>query len=148
MTRTEAKVAKRGRERQEDIPTLLQYLKDGSLDLERSIAAYEKLSGALQTVEGRAPENREQGLPLFMMKASADGVHVLDVALDLREVNPEYLRHVLLPLCQTQHRRMLKHATLLYNVIAQMYKQIKAVSAEEEEPEVSDEDNAALPAAA
>lgn len=124
---------KRVKERREDVPTLIGWLKDGVLGLERAVAAYNQVSGALQTARGEAPDDRARGLPIWASKASADGVHVMDVYYDCKDIDPQYLEHVLIPWCNAKQREMAKAARLLNNVSAKLLNQISAVVPSEED---------------
>jgi hypothetical protein len=68
--------------------------------LMQASAGYNKLSGALASVKG-VQSGRKHGMPMFTMPATADGVHKVDVTLDLKKLQerfPQHVEHVLVPL--------------------------------------------------
>lgn len=100
------------------ITNMMEDLKDDLMILERSMAGYNTLTRALETVNGNLPPGeRPKGLPVFEYPGTADDVHVIRVCSDLNDVDPAYLPHVLAPLCNA-HSKMMHRAAVQIKVTA------------------------------
>jgi hypothetical protein len=78
-------------------------LKDWFLSLERSLAGYGHLRAALATFNGQVPDGaRQKGLPILTFKASIDGRTAVEVVADLKNLPPQHVQHVLVPLLNMQ----------------------------------------------
>jgi hypothetical protein len=76
--------------------------------LERAAAAHTHLSASLISYEGHTPEGgRKKGLPILSFSASVDGVTAVECAIDLKDIDPQYVSHVLIPLINSQRIKMI-----------------------------------------
>jgi hypothetical protein len=98
----------------DDLSILLAGIQSATASLERAVAGYVHLAEAYhQHAHGLAPSERPRNLPLLSCKASADGVHVVDVVTDLRSVRPDLLGTVLAALSGVHAKDMYEAALSL-----------------------------------
>lgn len=85
--------------RQVTVGELLQQADECLIGLRRAYAGCNHLNEALAAhMNPPPPGQRRKGLPIFNYRASADGVKAEEIAVDLKNVEPEYIPHVLVPL--------------------------------------------------
>jgi hypothetical protein len=78
------------------------------LKFKRTFAGHQSLQRSLDDhnarmqaqTQGREIANPERmkGLPLFKMSATSTGTDAIDVSLDLKQVDPQHVGHVIIPL--------------------------------------------------
>lgn len=107
-----------------DISGRLEAVKEETIMLERALAGYTHLSETLRQLQQGVPEGqRAKGLPIFNYKASSNGVNAVDVCADLRNIDPNYVPHVLSPLCAM-------HAQEMYGSLRRMHEMVGAMLGE------------------
>lgn len=90
------------------IPELVLEMKDWFQTLERSVAGYNSLQMSLLSFKGEIPDGeRKKGLPIFTFQASVDGHNAIDVVIDMKHADPEYVPHVLIPMINMQSNDLL-----------------------------------------
>jgi len=105
---------------------ILDNMTDDLFKMERSLAGYNYLSGALNTINDTLPDGeRAKGLPIFHYKASVDGVKMIDVVSDLKEIDPSYLNYILAPMCDAHGKTMLASIDSLIKNAQEMYKLVQ-----------------------
>ena len=96
--------------RQRNISEVLTYVYDSLEDFERSLAGCMALYRSLMSVTpNQETDERRASLPIFGFKAAFDAQKVIDVSVDLRNLPPEHVPHVLQPLIGATAKEMLNH---------------------------------------
>lgn len=86
-----------------DLATLLEELEGWYKMFQRRMAAFNTLNLSYLSAAGNVPEGeRKKGLPVFEFKATLDGRTTIDCVVDLKEVNPKHISHVMIPLINAQ----------------------------------------------
>lgn len=76
--------------------------------LERSLAGFDHLNMSLASFANQLPPgSRRKGLPILSFKASPNGRDMIECAIDLKHCHPEHIKHVLIPLTNTQQHAVL-----------------------------------------
>ena len=118
------------RDQRADVGVLVSEMSAWFKQLQRSVAAYNVLYLGLQSAQGDTPEGeRKKGLPIFEFPAAiegAEGREAVKCAIDLKEVDPAYLAHVLVPLINAQASKLLESVEEVETRV-QMLKPILAV---------------------
>ena len=97
-----------GTGRPSDIPEILLALEQELMMAARAAAGYFTLSKQYDQVTSGPKKGRKVGLSIFHYKGSLDGVNVMDLELDLRKVQAEYLAHMLAPGCNVHAGELLE----------------------------------------
>ncbi len=109
------------------MPDMLQTIRDEADMLERALAGYTHLTEVLrQSTEGLAAGDRAKGLPILQYKASADGVHAVEVRADLGKIDPRFIPHVLSPLANVHAGEMYEALIQINRCAATMLAQVQS----------------------
>jgi hypothetical protein len=108
------------------MPEMLQTIRDEADMLERALAGYTHLTDILrQQTQGMQPGERAKGLPILGYRATADGVHAVDVRADLAKIDPAFVPHVLSPMCNVHASEMLDSLTRIHKCATAMLGQVQ-----------------------
>lgn len=83
-----------------DVAVLVKELEGWFVEMKRNLAAFSSLNESLQSHQGGLPEGeRKKGLPVFEFPApGADGRESIRCVIDLKNIDPRYVPHVLVPM--------------------------------------------------
>lgn len=113
-----------------DVGVIISEMSAWFKQLQRATAAYNALYLGLQAAQDQTPEGeRKKGLPIFEFPAAiegAEGREPIKCVIDLKEVDPAYLAHVLVPLINAQGGKLLESVEEIEERV-QMLKPILAV---------------------
>lgn len=113
-----------------DVGEAIKHVGDLLTELRRRYAAYERLSNCYAHCTLTAPPgSRPVGAPVFSFKASIDGVGMIDVAQDMREVDERYLPIVFGAFSQAQAKRLLLATESLSRISQQLHASVSAACA-------------------
>ncbi len=122
---------KREPEPRVDVGEAIRTIGDLLTELRRRYAAYERMSSCYEHCTRTAPPGaRPPGAPVFSFKASIDGVGMIDVAQDMREVDERYLPTVFGAFSHAQAKRLLLASESMSRVAQQLYAAVAAACSE------------------
>lgn len=123
---------------QADVGLTIKSIDELMLDVRRRYAAYGRMVDCYQSVTGTLPPGaRINGLPLFAFKASVDGVSLLDVVQDMREVAPQHQPHVFAAFAQAQAGKLLQATARLKHEVDSLYAEVAAACGEQAQAQPS-----------
>lgn len=102
-----------------EIADVLLELEDWQKEFLRAYATYRTWTASLESFRMRQEaeqtgqplppqDERMKGLPILKTPVSADGRTVIEANIDLRDIDPQYVPHVMIPIINSQSGKMME----------------------------------------